>query len=133
MHENRQKMNSHRRNFGAPGEPCETENEPNGCTKSVIIAFRETEITDTQNGDESAGCTKSLKNTLAERPNRHKNTPRAFSVARRRRREHHKGTHKTSRSKSKYSNPTSGHLQMKILIRPLDTQTMKLLIRPLDT
>ena len=133
MHENRRKMNSHRRTFGAPGEPCETENEPNGCTKSLIIAFREPEITDTQNGDESAGCTKSLKNTLAERPDRHKNTPRALSAAQRRRREHHKGPHKTSRSKGKCSNPTSGHVQMKILIRPLDSRTVKPLIRPLDT
>ena len=54
-------MNSQRRTFRAPGEPCESGNELNGCTENLNIEFREQEITDTQNRDESTGCTKSLK------------------------------------------------------------------------
>ena len=70
------------------------ENESNGCTKSLIIAFREPEITDTQNGDESAGCTKSLK----------RHTRRAS----RPRQERSKSTHRASRQRRELSKSARG-------------------------
>ena len=76
-------MHSQRRTFRAPDEPCESGNELNGCTKTLKIEFRKQEITDTQNRDESTGCTKSLK----RRPHR----------ASRPRQEHAKNTHRASR------------------------------------
>ena len=59
-------MNFQRRTFRAPDEPCESDNELNGCRKSLKIEFRQQETTNTQNLDESTGCTKSLKKTPSQ-------------------------------------------------------------------
>ena len=82
VHENRCLLNSQRRTFRAPDEPCESGNELKDCTENLKIEFRKQEITDTQNRDESTGCTQSLK----RRPHR----------ASRPRQEHAKNTHRAS-------------------------------------
>ena len=59
-------MNSQKRTFRAPGEPCETEKELSGCMKSLILGFQ-TRNHRHSTKDESAGCTKNLKRHRVQR------------------------------------------------------------------
>ena len=108
-------MNFQRRTFRAPDEPCESDNELNGCRKSLKIEFRQQETTNTQNLDESTGCTKRIK----KRPRR----------ASRPRQEHSKSTHRASKLSQELRKSTRGAsrqmLDRKALSRSSEDQRLR--------